>query len=121
LSIDNNVQTEFQLHKAKNSQYLSHKLSSDGKVVWSAGENRIWQDLFERQLNIIKGRACGEFMHGLELLDLPRKRPPQLSEVNQVPCLIKNCFFITRTMHLGKYCCHVLGICNNIFTRIISE
>jgi phenylalanine-4-hydroxylase len=53
-------------------------------VAWSADENRIWQDLLERQLEVIQGRACDEFMHGLKLLDLPTNRVPQLSEVNAV-------------------------------------
>ncbi|MFT4940506.1 MAG: phenylalanine-4-hydroxylase, partial [Paraglaciecola sp.] len=84
VSIDNNIQTGFQLHMAKNTQYISHQPGPDGKVAWSADENRIWQDLMERQLNIIQGRACDEYMDGLELLDLPSDRVPQLSEVNEV-------------------------------------
>ena len=65
----------------RNTHYLSHQPGPDGSVAWSAEENCIWQDLLERQLNIIQGRACDEFMHGLELLDLPHNRVPQLSEV----------------------------------------
>jgi phenylalanine-4-hydroxylase len=69
---------------SKETKYVSHPADERGKVVWSAEENRIWQDLVERQLEIIKERACDEFMHGLELLDLPLKRIPQLSEINAV-------------------------------------
>lgn len=69
---------------AKNSKYTSHPMGPDGKVHWSDGENKIWQALVERQLDIIKGKACDEFMEGLELLDLPHDRIPQLDEVSAV-------------------------------------
>ena len=84
MSLQHNIQTEFQLHMAKDTQYISHQSGPDGMVAWSADENRIWQDLLERQLEVIQGRACNEFMHGLKLLDLPTNRVPQLSEVNAV-------------------------------------
>jgi len=68
----------------KCTKYISHPSDSNGHVNWSDEENQIWADLVERQLNIIKGRACDEFMQGLSLLDLPKQRIPQLYEVNEV-------------------------------------
>ncbi|GAA0857721.1 phenylalanine 4-monooxygenase [Aliiglaciecola litoralis] len=69
---------------SKATKYVSHPADEQGNVAWSAEENKIWKDLVERQLEIIKDRACDEFMHGLDLLDLPLDRVPQLAEVNAV-------------------------------------
>ena len=69
---------------AKATKYTSHPAGPDGKVAWSDEENKIWQELVRRQLEIIEGRACDEFMQGLELLNLPHDRIPQLDEVNAI-------------------------------------
>ncbi|GAB5380238.1 MAG: phenylalanine 4-monooxygenase [Aliiglaciecola sp.] len=69
---------------SKSTKYVSNPADENGIVSWTEEENKIWQDLIERQLEVIKGRACDEFMHGLELLDLPHNRVPQLHEINQV-------------------------------------
>lgn len=69
---------------AKATKYISHPAGPDGKVAWSEDENNIWKELVRRQLEIIEGRACDEFLQGLELLDLPHDRIPQLDEVNEV-------------------------------------
>ncbi len=69
---------------SKSSKYVSHQPDENGQVHWSAEENQIWQELVSRQLEIIKGRACDEYMHGLDLLDLPHDRVPQLDEVSEV-------------------------------------
>lgn len=69
---------------AKQSKYVSHQPNPDGTVNWSEEENLIWRDLMARQLEIIEGRACEQFMHGLDLLNLPTDRVPQLPEVSKV-------------------------------------
>ncbi|WP_332874235.1 phenylalanine 4-monooxygenase [Bowmanella yangjiangensis] len=69
---------------SKSTQYVSRQPDANGVIHWSDEENQIWHDLVERQLQIIRGRACDEFMHGLDLLNLPHNRIPQLHEVNEV-------------------------------------
>ncbi|WP_088331772.1 phenylalanine 4-monooxygenase [Lacimicrobium sp. SS2-24] len=69
---------------SKNTQYVSRQSDENGVIHWSDEENAVWRDLVARQLEIIEGRACDQFMHGLELLDLPADRIPQLAEVNEV-------------------------------------
>lgn len=69
---------------SKSSKYVSHPCDENGLVHWSDEENKIWSDLVNRQLNLLEGRACDEYMQGLELLDLPIDRIPQLGEINQV-------------------------------------
>lgn len=34
---------------------------------YSQDEHRIWDDLYERQMKLIPGRACKEFMFGLDV------------------------------------------------------
>ncbi|GGO81294.1 phenylalanine 4-monooxygenase [Marinobacterium nitratireducens] len=66
----------------KGSKYVSHKPGPDGHIEWSAEENAIWRILIERQLKAIEGKACDEYLAGLERLDLPRRRIPQLEAVS---------------------------------------
>lgn len=68
----------------KQSQYVSRQPDENGIIHWSDEENGIWKDLVERQLECIPGKACDEYMKGLELLDLPKDRLPQMHEVNEV-------------------------------------
>jgi phenylalanine-4-hydroxylase len=69
---------------SKTSKYFSNPSDENGIVHWSEEENRIWHDLVVRQLDVIEGRACKEYVEGLDRLDLPKDRIPQLHEVNQV-------------------------------------
>ncbi|GAB3022372.1 phenylalanine 4-monooxygenase [Bowmanella dokdonensis] len=68
----------------KTTQYVSRQADEKGVIHWTDEENAVWSDLVARQLDIIQGRACDQFMHGLELLNLPQDRIPQLHEVNEV-------------------------------------
>ena len=66
------------------TQYISREADAHGIIDWSDEDNAVWHDLVERQLKLIPGKACDEYMAGLELLDLPRDRVPQLNEINRV-------------------------------------
>jgi phenylalanine-4-hydroxylase len=86
---------------SKSTRYKSHQPDVNGLVNWSAQENEIWAGLLKKQWRLLEGRACNEYLHGLELLDLSPERIPQLAEINsvlieatgwqvkQVPSLIK--------------------------------
>lgn len=65
------------------SKYISHEPDAQGLITYSAAENHVWQKLYNRQLAILPGRACAEFMHGLECLDLSTDRIPQLPDVSR--------------------------------------
>ena len=69
---------------AKTSKYTSRQPDESGSIQWPDHENVIWEMLSERQLALLPGRACDEFMHGLSLLALPKNKIPQLSKVNEV-------------------------------------
>ena len=69
---------------AKATKYVSKDGDENGIIHWTEEENQTWQALIERQLKCIEGKACDEFMLGLEKLNLPLDRIPQLEEINQV-------------------------------------
>ncbi|MEA3252014.1 MAG: phenylalanine 4-monooxygenase [Pseudomonadota bacterium] len=69
---------------AKHTQYQAHQPNADGLIDYSASEHRTWQALMERQLAIIEGRVCREYLDGLERLALPSERIPQLGDVDRV-------------------------------------
>lgn len=65
------------------SRYSAHAPDSEGYVHYSEEENRIWTILFERQMKLLPGRACDEFLTGLQALEITAKGIPQLPEVSQ--------------------------------------
>ena len=69
---------------AKSSTYTSRKPDRRGFVCYSADENRVWHDLITRQLPMLPGRACAEFIDALGRMDFPQDRIPQLTEVSAV-------------------------------------
>jgi phenylalanine-4-hydroxylase len=46
-------------------------------------EHRIWDELYQRQIGLMPGHACREFMRGLERLDLGRGGVPDFSEMSE--------------------------------------
>ncbi|MFY2506945.1 phenylalanine 4-monooxygenase [Vibrio pectenicida] len=66
------------------SEYVSKPINKQGFVDWSSEEDQIWHDLVSRQLELVNERACKEYLRGLELLDLPVDRVPQLPEINKI-------------------------------------
>jgi len=67
---------------AKQSKYTSRLPDASGLIRYTDEENAIWAELYARQEKAIAGRACDEFVHGLNLLDLPKDRVPQLPDVS---------------------------------------
>lgn len=67
----------------KGHVYESRMPDEQGRINWTDTENQTWATLIARQTDIIQGRACDEFMRGLEILDFPEDRIPQLYELNE--------------------------------------
>ncbi|MBI5447163.1 MAG: phenylalanine 4-monooxygenase [Gammaproteobacteria bacterium] len=65
------------------TKYTAHPTDEKGKVAYTAEENAIWQELFQRQQKIVQNRACQAYLEGLSLLQLPSDRIPQCDEVSE--------------------------------------
>ncbi|KTD40148.1 phenylalanine 4-monooxygenase [Legionella parisiensis] len=65
------------------SRYVAHDPDAQGFVNYSAEENRIWNILFQRQIKLIPGRACDEFILGLKTLGIKSEGIPQIPELNK--------------------------------------
>lgn len=64
------------------SRYVAKKPDARGIINYNEEENRVWQLLYMRQMDILPGRSCEEFMHGLQVLEFSTARIPQLPDVN---------------------------------------
>jgi len=68
----------------KATQYVAREPDAHGHIHYPDAEHAVWQTLIERQLKLLDGRACQEYLDGIEQLALPRDRIPQLGEINRV-------------------------------------
>lgn len=68
----------------KGHTYVSNPVDENGYVNWSNQENDTWAQLVDRQKDIVKGRACEEFMQGLDILDLGSGKIPQIPDINKI-------------------------------------
>ena len=50
---------------------------------YSSDDDAIWNDLFERQMDILPGRACGAFFAGLQKLHLNRGGVPEFAKLSE--------------------------------------
>ncbi len=66
------------------SRYTAHVPDAHGLINYSAEENRIWSILFNRQMKLLTGRACEEFLTGLEELQITSQGIPQLPDVSRI-------------------------------------
>ena len=53
------------------------------QTVYSSDDDAIWNDLFERQMGVLPGRAASAFMAGLDKLDLGRSGVPEFAKLSE--------------------------------------
>jgi len=46
-------------------------------------EHGVWKTLYERQMDLLPGRACNEFLDGLKALKMPEDKIPNFDEMNE--------------------------------------
>lgn len=63
--------------------YVAKKPNEAGNIDYDQEENAVWKILFERQLPLIKNRACDEFFLGLSRLGLNGDKIPQCAEISK--------------------------------------
>lgn len=68
----------------KGTKYAAKVPDERGLIAYTADEDRIWAALYERQMNVLPGRACNEYLDALKRLDLPPDRVPQAKDVSAV-------------------------------------
>ncbi len=76
-----NVVTDFM---SKQSKYVSREPNENGFINWSESENNRWKRLYDRQMKLLEGRACKQYMHGVELLGMSNSEIPQLKDIDKV-------------------------------------
>lgn len=69
---------------SKTTKYQSKHANDDGFIQWSNEENQIWSELYERQIKLLDGRACLQFMDGIEMLGMTSQEIPQLKSIDSV-------------------------------------
>lgn len=67
---------------SKGTKYTAKVPDADGHIPYTAEEDRIWTALYERQVKVLPGRACDEYMDALAQLDLPANHIPQPNDVS---------------------------------------
>jgi phenylalanine-4-hydroxylase len=65
------------------SQYVSKQPDKSGNIDWSEAENQTWQTLYNRQVEIVRDRACREYIKGIDLLKMSSRHVPQLTELTE--------------------------------------
>jgi phenylalanine-4-hydroxylase len=76
----NNIQES----SMKQSGYVAREPDWRGFIDYPEAEHEVWNTLITRQLKVIEGRACQEYLDGVQQLGLPQDRIPQLGEINRV-------------------------------------
>jgi phenylalanine-4-hydroxylase len=70
-------------HHPKKPVYVAKNPDSQGYVAYTANENDVWKILYERQIKLLKNRACQEFIKGVHCLNVTADRIPQLPDVSK--------------------------------------
>lgn len=68
----------------KKTAYQARMPDADGHIAWSEQEHATWRTLMKRQVELLPGRVCQEYLDGMERLALPTERIPQLGEIDAV-------------------------------------
>lgn len=69
---------------SKQSKYISKEADENGIILWSEDENARWRRLYERQIKLLEGRACDQYMQGVKLLGMSADHIPQLKDIDNV-------------------------------------
>ena len=55
-----------------------------GWAAYTPAEHAVWKTLFERQSRLLQGRACDEFIEGMQHLPISAERIPNFEELSEV-------------------------------------
>lgn len=63
--------------------YVAKVPNADGFIHYDHDENSVWRTLYERQTEVLPGRACKSYIDALNTLALPTDRIPQCVEISE--------------------------------------
>jgi phenylalanine-4-hydroxylase len=66
----------------KTTSYVSPRPDNDGRIAYDTAEHATWHQLYTRQMALLPGRACDEYLEGVAKLGLSPDQVPQLAEVD---------------------------------------
>lgn len=66
------------------TKYTAREPDAQGFINYPDADHEVWNTLITRQVKVVEGRACQDYLDGLQQLALPHERIPQLGEINQV-------------------------------------
>jgi len=69
---------------SKLSKYQAKQADENGVIHWQEDEHSRWKRLYQRQMSLLDGRACKQFLKGLDLLNITSEKIPQLNDINRV-------------------------------------
>ncbi|GIU36993.1 phenylalanine 4-monooxygenase [Shewanella schlegeliana] len=69
---------------SKQQNYTARLPDANGYIDYPQTEHEIWSELYQRQSINLPGRACKEYLEGLDTLGLAIDRIPQLAEIDTV-------------------------------------
>jgi len=65
------------------SRYVSKQPDANGHIDYTDAENQVWNTLYQRQIQLLPGRACDDYLEGLHILNITGDRIPQLCDMNK--------------------------------------
>ena len=68
---------------SKSSKYASKFPDQAGLFSYSAEEDRVWSELFESQCKFLENRMCDEYFDGIDTLEMPSTRVPQIKDIDR--------------------------------------
>ena len=69
---------------SKTSKYTAKVPDKNGHIHYTEEENSIWHDLITRQIPMLSGRACPQWINALNEMNFPKDRVPQLKDISEV-------------------------------------
>ena len=70
--------------KEKKSKYVSRQPDENGLIPYSDAENEVWHDLITRQIPMLDGHACKQWIAAMNEMNFPKNRIPQLKDISAV-------------------------------------
>ncbi|TCU23051.1 phenylalanine 4-hydroxylase [Rhizobium azibense] len=67
----------------KESTYTANLPDAHGIYHYTAEEDQIWSELYQRQMTLLADKACREYLDGVTTLGLKPDKVPQLGDVNR--------------------------------------